>query len=50
MLAAEITEDAVTTSVSGDDVLVSVDFLGTQTILVRDVADLFNPQIDIDFA
>ena len=48
MLAAGITEDDVTTSVSGNDVVVSVDFLGGQSILVKNVADLFNAQIDIE--
>jgi Ca2+-binding RTX toxin-like protein len=50
VLAAGITEADVTTSVAGEDVLVSVDFLGTQTILVQGVASLFNPDIDLLFA
>jgi hypothetical protein len=50
ILAAGITEADVTTRVAGEDVLVSVDFLGTQTILVQGAAALFNPDIDLQFA
>jgi hypothetical protein len=50
ILAAGITAADVDTRTIGDDVLVEVDFLGTQTILVAGVAGLFNPDIDIQFA
>jgi Ca2+-binding RTX toxin-like protein len=46
-LAAGITAADVSTETLGEDVLVTVAFLGTQTILVENVAALFNPQIDI---
>jgi Ca2+-binding RTX toxin-like protein len=47
LLAGGITSDAVSTTVAGEDVLVTVDHLGVQTILVEDAAALFNPVIDI---
>jgi Ca2+-binding RTX toxin-like protein len=47
LLAVGITAADVTTSTRGDDVLISVDFLGTQTITLVGVADLFNAAIDI---
>jgi hypothetical protein len=47
LLAAGIAPDDVTTRTRGDDVMIDVDFLGPQRIVVRDVADLFNPEIDI---
>jgi Ca2+-binding RTX toxin-like protein len=47
LLAAGIEASDVSTETIGDDVLVSVDFLGTQSILVRGVAGDFDPLIDI---
>lgn len=49
VLAAGITEGDVTTSTDGHDVIVTVDFLGTQRIVIIGVADLFDPGIDIQF-
>jgi hypothetical protein len=50
VLAAGITAGDVTTRVTGDDVVVEVDFLGPQTITVLGAADLFDPGIDIQIA
>jgi Ca2+-binding RTX toxin-like protein len=50
LLAGGITADDVTTTVSGGDVVVTVDFLGRQTILIQGVAARFNAQIDIQIA
>jgi Ca2+-binding RTX toxin-like protein len=50
VLAAGIQASEVATETVGDDVLVTVDFLGTQSILVQGVAGSFNPGIDIEIA
>ncbi|WP_137177528.1 calcium-binding protein [Roseomonas sp. AR75] len=47
VLAAGIQAEDVTTTTRGDDVILRVDFLGTQTLLVLGVAALFNTAIDV---
>ena len=48
--AGGIDEGDVTVKVKGDDVKIVVSHLGTQSILVKGVADLFDPEIDIFYA
>ena len=48
--AGGIDESDVTVKTKGDDVKIVVSFLGTQSILVKGVADQFDPDIDIVYA
>ncbi|WP_158968558.1 calcium-binding protein [Chachezhania sediminis] len=47
VFALGITEDDVTTTTQGNDVLLSVDFAGGQSVLLEGVAGSFDPGIDI---
>lgn len=50
VLGGGIGEDDVTVAIEGDDVIITVELAGTQTVLVEGAADLFNAAIDIDYA
>src|SRR5690606_39137479 len=48
--AGSITAEDVTVKIKGDDVKLVVDQLGKQTVLVKGVADQFDPDVDIIYA